>query len=249
MSTILFNANAVIKDAFLDLGVFQPGQTPLAPDAQFALDALNQLVNGLQNQPLTIPFIKREVFSVVSGQSTYTMGPGGNFNTDRPSSLTGAGLLLPSTGATIGKNEISIAPLTDDAYRAIHLKDLQSSMWTDYYFNPTYSGGLASVFLWPTPNSPVYTLALYWGQSLAEFADLTTTYSLPNGVRSVFRYSLAELLSPSYGKEWTVVLERLKNKAMANFKRQNFKLTDSPVDQAMTRDRRGGYNIETGTGG
>ncbi len=241
-----FNANAVILDAFLDLGIFQPGETIPTADANFALRALNQTVSGMQNQPRTFPFNRREVFDVVSEQATYTIGPGGDFDTDRPPALTGAGLLMPSQSSTTGPVEVPRGFLTDDAYQGIAVKDMQSAMFTYVYFNPTYAGGLASVTLWPVPNTTDNRLVLYWGDMLAGFANLTQLYDFPPGVALVFRYHLAEMLAPSYGKEWTELLDRLKNRALAEFKRQNYKLADTALDMTLARGGRGGYIIQTG---
>jgi hypothetical protein len=174
------------------------------------------------------------------------MGPGGDFDTDRPASLNGAGLLMPSASDATGAVEIQRSVLTDDAYEAIAVKDLQSSMWTAVYFNPTYAAGLARVRLWPVPSSTDNQLVLYWGDMLTGFANLTAVYDFPPGVIQVFRYHLDEMLCPSYGKEWTPLLERLKNKATSDYKRQNYRVSDLAVDSALTRTPRGGYIIQTG---
>lgn len=244
-----FNATDVMTDALLDIGVIQPGETIGAADAQFALRALNQIVSGMQNAPLTFPFRRREVFDVVAEQATYSIGPGGDFDTERPQALTGAGLLMPSQSDTTGPVEIPRGLLTDNDYQAIQVKDMQTAMWTGVYFNATYADGLASVTLWPVPNSTTYQLVLYWGDMLTGFANLTQDYDFPPGVSQVFRYQLGEVLASSYGKEWTALLDRLKNRTLAEFKRQNFKLADTAVDMTMARGgARGGYIIQVGNG-
>lgn len=247
---IRFNASAVIEDAFLDLGVFQAGETIPPFDAAFALRLLNKLITTLAIQPLTCPTTEREVFSVVAAQNTYTMGPAGDFDTVRPpSGLIGAGLLMPTSGATIGQVEIPLAPLTDDAYQAIQAKDLQSAMFTDFYFIPEYAGGLASVYLWPTPNSTTYQLVLYRADPIAGFANLTTLYDFPPGYAEMLQYQLEKRLAKPYGQPWGPVDEDKASQALFLVKRNNFTLVDLALDPAMTNDSRGGYNIITGAGG
>lgn len=244
---IRFNANAVIAAAFSDLGTYAPGETVPSADAQAALQRLNALISGLGLSPLTFPFIDREVFAVVPGQSTYTMGPGGDFDTVRPLSLTGAGLLMPSQASTTGPIEIPRGMMTDDAYQMLQTKDLQNSMWTNVYFNPTYTDGLASVFLWPTPNSTTYQCVLYRGEVIQGFPNLTTLGDYPPGVFELLEYQLGKRLAPGYGGAgWTSELDGLARDSLALFKRNNFKLADTVLDPAMTRDRRYGYNIQTG---
>lgn len=249
-TAIAFTARDVITQAFSDLGVFQPGESIPAPDANGALSRLNAFISGMSQSPLTFPYVGREVFNVIANQSTYTIGPGGDFDTVRPTALTGAGLLMPSLGSPTGQVEIPIAPMTDDAYQLCQVKDQTSALWTDIYFNATYTDGFATVFLWPTPTTTQNQCVLYFGSAIRGFANLTTQYDFPPGVFEMLEYELGKRLAPSYGGTgWTAELEGLRKESMFVYKRNNFKLTDAPVDPAMTHTSRGGYVIQTGTGG
>jgi len=96
---ILFSARTVIQLAYEDVGVFQAGEAVPPAQAQTALQRLNAFINQCQTQEFTFPFIARQVLPIASLQSTYTIGPGGDFDVDRPVSINGAGLLLqPSIG-------------------------------------------------------------------------------------------------------------------------------------------------------
>lgn len=241
----------MIGDAFLDLGIFAPGETIPDEHAQFALRTLNRLVSSLGLQPLTSAFVNREVFPVVSGQSTYTIGPGGDFDTAKPASIEAAGLLMPQASVTTGPIEIPLGPLTNEAYRALAVKALQSGMFTSFFYDPTYSGGLGSVYLYPTPNVTTNALVLYSGNLVAGFADLSTEYDFPPGFAEMLQWNLEKRLCRAYGKarEWTPLDDELARDALALVKRQNFELTDAALDGALTGDRRGGYDIYSGTGG
>lgn len=247
---INFNANAVIEDAFLDLGVFMPGGTIPAADAQFALRALNKLASSLLLQPLTMPFTDREVFSVVAGTSTYSIGPGGNFDTIKPASIERAALLLPTSGATIGTTEIPLGILTDDAYQDIRQKSLQAPMFTQLAYNQTYASGLGEIFLYPTPNVTTYKLVIYRGDVIQGFANLTTFYDFPAGYYDLLQYGLEKRLAPSYGgTRWTPLLEAQLREAITLVKRQNSSLRDTALDDALVSGHRGGYDIYSGAGG
>lgn len=87
-------ALAIINAAMDDVGVRSQGETLGGADAQDALRRLNNLVRSWSIQSLTIPYVNREVFPIVANQNTYTIGPGGDLETDRPLELAGAGLLL-----------------------------------------------------------------------------------------------------------------------------------------------------------
>lgn len=110
------NAQTIINRAFRDLGVTAQNENPSASEAIDALARLNEMVESWANQPLTIPCVNRAVFPVVSNQSTYTIGPGGDFDTVRPLSLQGAGLLQNAepltytiTDADTAANTLTIA--------------------------------------------------------------------------------------------------------------------------------------------
>jgi hypothetical protein len=47
----------------------------------------------------------------------------------------------------------------------------------------------------------------------------------------------------------TPELKGMATDSLALIKRQNYKLSDLEIDPALTHDRRGGYNILTGSGG
>jgi len=245
-----FNAAAVVTDALIDLGVLEPGDTLSASDGALGLRALNKFISSLATQNLSFPFIEREVFPVVAGRSTYTIGPvGADFITIRPQSLTGAGLLMPTTGATTGRLEIPRGLLTDDAYANIRLKDMQAALWTDVYYQPTYAAGLGSVYLWPTPNSTIYDLVLYRGDVVQGFANLTTSYDFPPGYAELLQFNLEKRLCRVYGKsrEWGPLDDDLARDALRLVKRQNFTLTDTVLDGTLGRGRPT-YMIQVGNG-
>ncbi len=97
---IHFNARSVCTAALNDLGVGSPGEAIDANEMQDAFRRLNQFVSQLRLQEFTVPFVSRQVFPMTAQRNTYTIGPGGDFDTQRPQSIEGAGLLLsPGTGS------------------------------------------------------------------------------------------------------------------------------------------------------
>lgn len=245
---VSFNALSVIQAALGDIGVvsLEDGQDVTAAQGQDALRRLNAMISSWSIHRLAIPFISREVFHVVALQNTYTIGPGGNFDTVRPTQITGAALLLNTPVPPV---EIPNEVLTDNAYEAIPIKDLQNLLWTKVYYNPTFSGGLASIFLWPTPTTAANDLVIYRGDQIQGFANLTTAASFPPGYFEAFEYQLAMRLAIPYGIQVSPGLAKMAADAFATVKRENYKMNDAAIDPAFTNDRRGWYNILTGTGG
>lgn len=100
-------ARQLIADTFVTLGLKGPGAS--IPDAMMSdgFRRLNLYVGGLSLQPLTIPVIAREVFPLTSLVGTYTIGPGGDFDTSRPNRLNAAGLLLNNNLTPIAVTSIT----------------------------------------------------------------------------------------------------------------------------------------------
>lgn len=166
----------------------------------------------------------------------------------------------PATG-TITETPLSNQPveipypvITDSGYQAIQIKTLPNSQFTAVYYNPTFPYG--TIYLWPLPNTAVNQLVLYLQSAFAGFADLTTEYDFPSlpGYTMALEDGLAVEMSmlPLYGIPADVAqrADAKASKSLGLIKRANNQLVDLPTDaQLLTRSLRGGYNINTGTGG
>lgn len=243
-------AVSLITRSLKAVGVLSSGDTPSGDMITDGFLDLNEMMGSLAIQPQTIGVIAREEFALVSGQggpsTPYTIGPGGNFNTSRPADLEGAGILLGGTPPLI---EVPRAIYTDDAYEAVAIKELQSSIFTGVYYNQTFSAGLGEINLWPVPNTALNSLVLYRSQQLETFSSLTATYYVANGYAEMLRYQLALRLAIVFQKPISQDVQRMADLTLANVKRSNYKLSDLPTDPALTSNLRGGYNILTGSGG
>jgi hypothetical protein len=240
------NARGLITDALIDLGVLEPGDALSPQDAAIGLRHLNRFIETCRTQNLTFPFLEREVFTVVADQGTYTIGPGGDFDTTRPQNILGASWLAPTTGATTGRLEVRVRILTDDEWAALSLRDMTNAQWTALHYTATYAGGLGTIELWPVPNTATNDLVLYRGDTIQGFANLTTFYDFPPGYAEMFQFNLEKRLCRVYGKarEWGALDEDLANNAIRVVKRQNFRLQDTYLDGTL--GRHGRYSIEIG---
>lgn len=159
---------------------------------------------------------------------------------------------LTASALTDEPVEIPRTVITDDAYQAIQIKSLSNAQFTNVYYNPTFPFG--TVFLWPRPNTDENQLVLYLQSAFAGFADLTTNYEYPDlpGYTEALEYNVAlRLLAPNGRKasEMPDVIE-FARESLGLIKRANNRLVDIPTDATLlTWNRRGGYNINAGTGG
>lgn len=237
------SAQAIIQGAFDLIGVTQAGSVPSGNDIQDSYRRLQNMVGSLAIQSETIPTVGREVFTLSANLGSYTIGPGGNFNTSRPNSLSGAGLLMPGSPNPV---EIPRALLTDDGWEAIQIKDLSNSLFTAVYYNATFQGGLGTINLWPIPNTGANSLVIYRDEQLGQFQSLTAVYWMPNGYDEMFEYNLAVRLAGPYRMPLPPYVQQMAVESLGLVKRANYKITDVPVDPALAIRRRYGYNINTG---
>lgn len=84
----------LITNAYELIGVVQPGETPDAILMSRGLSRLNRMLGQWSLQALTIPCVARQLFYLTANLGVYTIGPGGNFDTSRPPSISGASLML-----------------------------------------------------------------------------------------------------------------------------------------------------------
>lgn len=242
-------AAALISTTFQLLGVYQPGEVVSADDSSTAFDMLNGMMESWGLQTLTIPVQSREVFDLVAWKggpsNPYTIGPGGDFDTARPQWINGCGMILGGNApsATV---ELVRDLLTNDEYQAIAIKDQPNSYFTGLYYNATWP--LGTIYLWPVPNVNTNKLTLYRLAQLANFVSLTAAYDLPPAYGLAIPPNLAVLLAPMWPAGLTPALEQMARTTLATVKRANLIMTDVACDYP-TATRRGGYIIQTGTGG
>lgn len=244
----------IVGDAFALLNVFLPGESVPANDGQLALRFLNDLLSEWAQRPQMIPVIKPERFDLVANQGSptnpYTIGDGGDFDTTKPAnqnSIVSANLILTATSPEV---RVPLGIYTDQAYDANQLPTMTSSQPTSLYYNPTYATDLGSIYLWPVPNVNTNDLELFIQQPIAQLANLSTTYYVPDGLPRALKYNLASTIAGMYGRQLNARDEQIAVASLATFKRSNTKLSDLMNDAWMfTGGRRTLYNINTDGGG
>ena len=243
MAASELTGQSIVTFALEQIGVYGVGQTLQASDANTGLRRLNAMISSLNIQSLAKLVITRSVLDIVANQSSYTVGPGGNFNIARPTSIQNATLLLNSSSPSI---EIPLAILTDQAYQSIPLKAQTNTLPTAVYYQPTYAtSGLGTLILWPIPTTADNDLVLYYQTALVSFVNLTTEYYWPEGADEMLGYNLALRLSAPYARPVPDDVRLLARQSLATFKRQNMRMVDARNDAAAIGSRTGAYNIQT----
>ena len=201
----------LIKGAMRLIGAIATGETPTADEANDGLSVLNDVLEGWSLEGLAVWGSSNQTFNTVPGQKLYTVGPGGNFNTDRPVSIFGG-------YCTFGGVDFQIQVVDQLAYNRIALKTQQQPIVEQMlYVNENPLGFLT---LWPVPSSSI-PITLSCGRILTSVASLATTLVYPPGYAKALRYALAVHLAAEYGKIPTPDVAAIARDSKGNIKNAN----------------------------
>lgn len=222
--------------ALIAIGVIDPTETPSSEDAATTLQVLNDWVDSLATQRLSIHFLTRTAKTLANGTASYTIGASGNIDVARPLWLDqGSARLVTDTGAAT-PTEVPLRVFTDDEWKAIAQKSLQSSMPIGIWYDHGWTTGLARIYVWPIPNVGTTQLILYTPTAIAEFADQSTVYTFPPGYRRMIWANLAvELLAEYPEAKVSDEVRRMAANGLALIKRANIRLSEVSIDPALTR--------------
>lgn len=192
-----------------------------------ALNSLNDMLDSWSNESLMAYTKVREVFPLVAGQQTYTMGTGGNFNTSRPQRIENA-LIQPPNSST--QLELPMKILNKDQFAGILIKPLQSTFPLYVYAEGAYP--LENVNVWPVPNTTC-NIAFYSWKPIVDITSLNTVLALPPGYQRAIKYNLAVDLSQEYGRMLSDDVKAVAIESKSVIKRKNTTPSYLQVDEAL----------------
>ena len=216
----------LITASLQDLRVIQTGAVASADDTALGLTRLNDWINALSTEDLTVYTILRTTWTL-STAASYTIGTGATVNVARP---TG-----PMAIDSIGFQDTSVSPtmeyalgpvLTVDAYAAIAQKGLTSVFPQNWYYDPTYTSGFGTLYPYPVPTSATLEGVIYTQSPVAEFTAITDTIALPPGYRRFLRTGLSLELSSAFDAGLTPALQLAAMESKSDVKRANMRLRD-----------------------
>lgn len=236
-------ARTLITNALRDLAAIGARQPVSADDLEFGLTTLNEWVGSLRTQRTATFMVSRHVLPLTAGVGSYTIGPGGAFNLDRPNRIEGVGLVFDRTAATV--TEVSLGrPLNLSEYQHVVAKAQTSTHPYGVYYDWGMAAGLGTIRVIPTPSGAVSDLVLYLPSPVQRFTDLSTTYHFPDGYERAIRANLAIELAPAWEREPSGALVARASEAMADVRRANHRPRILSVDATLLGIA-GGYNVWT----
>jgi hypothetical protein len=187
----------MIESCLTLLNVNAVGDALSDAEAQDILQTLNMMMDQWKTEQFLLYMIKDINFAVTANTQTYTIGPGGTWDTttdDRPERIENA-FCRTSGGGTLNIDFV-MRQMTHKTFQDLPLKGFGTSYPTHYMYVPDYPLGVIS--LYPVPAQALRCYLGVWMQ-FASFTGLTQTIRLPPGYLQTIRYNLAAELIPQYG--------------------------------------------------
>lgn len=184
----------LITEALTDLGVLADGESPSASQAQGALSKLNSMLDTWNAENLMVYGSVGNVFPLVPGQSTYTIGTGGNFNIPRPAKIT-AVYLRTTAGPVSDRLDLPLWNLTNDEWEQWSLKGMTGSLPQAVWINTGMP--LDQITFVPVPSDSTYS-AVVWTDGMLGNLTLYQNVLVPPGYYETIVANLVIRLAPSY---------------------------------------------------
>lgn len=220
----------LVYGALRQISSVTPGEPIEGTEASNALTVLNRLLAAFSMEWGLINVITKESFPTVVGQTSYTIGLTGNFNTVRPDTIFNQWLY-----DSVSAIRYPLKMLADNQYNSIPLNTIESIPKAIYY-DPQYPLGI--IYMYPTSGLTTYQLNLESYKPMAQFSSLTSTMNLPGEYFEELVLLAADELAPEYGYELTKRQIQKIDNVKQLMKARNFKRSAANFDAAINGQSR-----------
>lgn len=210
----------IIDDALGILRAYDAEDSGAPTTTQYtkALRFLNYIVTSWQAKGMQVWCTKNATLTLVSGQSSYSVGPSMDLDIARPLSISQA--WLHNTAESTDPLQLRI--LGREEYNSITNKELESTP-NSVWYSPLYdgpanndgAGAFSLLYVWPTADTTsasTYTLIVTYTRPIQDFNATSDTLDFPQEWYKAICWSLAADLAPSYGVP-VMYWDRIENKA------------------------------------
>jgi hypothetical protein len=203
-------------------------QTLTAAETSDSLSIFNDLLEIFNTRKLAVYGAVNQTFNTVAAQATYTIGTGGNWNAMRPVRIDDPAY------AVVNGASFPVYSMTQAEYNLITVKTQQQEFPYRYLFVNSFP--LGNITLWPVP-SGVVPITFSIDTQLTAITSAGATISYPPGYAMAFRYKLAIMLAPLFGKKIRDYpdIVAIANESFADICRVNKTLTLSQYPYGLNR--------------
>lgn len=225
--------------ALRDSGVLGVGQTARAEDMNDAFRRLNWIMNQWARKRWLVYDVQDQ--SVLStGQVSYSIGPGGDFNIPRPDRLEDGNFMRQLNTAPPNQIDYPLALiLAREDYNRIRMKE-QGTWPSCVFYDSAFP--LGSVFFWPVPQASIYELHILVKTPLTAFTGLSQVVNLPPEYEAALYYQLQARLRPAYRLPPDATIIGLAKDALAVIRGANIQIPELRMPPAVIGTQKA-YNV------
>jgi hypothetical protein len=232
-TTVLDIINLALKTANV-LGV---GQAASAEDLSDSFSLLNMLMAQLQRRRYMI-YQLVTVAKQATGQLSYTVGPGGDFDIARPSKLESAFFRQNVQTPLPVDYPLEILRSTED-YNRISIKNLNAFPRFAFY-DMAYPIG--NLFVWPVPNN-MYEIHITVMQQLQQFGTVSDVITMPPEYSAALMWNLALEMYVMFGLPPNPQVQGKAEASLRIIEESNAAIPQLQLPVAVRPQRGATYNI------
>lgn len=226
-------AQELITRAYILAGAVSSGGTPTAEELTDGLNALNEMLANWAVDNVSVPYQDVDVITLVVGDNSFTIGPTGDFVTDRPLSFQSA-WIEDINDQTYPFEIIDVREYTRIAFKVDEGRPRRG------WWNPTYPDGTMTM---DKRAELPYRLHIVTLKQFDEFTTLSTESVLPTSYTRALRSNLCvdlggELGAPLDPRVINMARDSLRKLKNANLERR---VQGLQVDDALVNPGR--YDI------
>ena len=233
----------IVSAAMTEIGALAAGELPSNDDLTWIFQKLQRLIDRYNARKPMVYNVNFSTFTMVANKSPQTIGPGADFDViQRPMEIISIGLILPGTPGV----EIPLNPRDQAWWAAQTIKDLTSSLPTDFYYSPDWPNG--SIYFWPVSTSS-YTVRVQSRLVLAQIPNANSDFTMPPAYWDAIVYPLAISICPSFSRSASPELIALSREAVKAIQVNNIsspRLSSDAPSQSTNNNCRPTYSFLTG---
>lgn len=220
-------AKTLIKATLRALNAIATGETPTDAELADGLEAMKIMLRSWSSENIMVYSIVFDTLAM-TGASSYTIGDGGDADTEWPVEIKGA----------VVDTDYNLRIIGEARYRSLARSTLGATAGYLWY-NPTYP--LGSLYPWPTGGSSMVISSL---KALLDPATITTEVEFPTSYDAAIKWNLALQLAPEYGKNPSQIIYKLAEDSKRVIESKNMANQINAVDLSAIGRSGGHYDID-----
>ena len=208
-TTFTVTRDQIIAAALRKLGVLELGATPDADTLSSSSLALNLFIKQMATEGLKLWTIEEGVLPLVSNQTTYTLGPGGDYFynasdisktavVDKPLKVLPSNAFIRNTTVT-PSTDTPLMVISRQEYNLLGSK-FSAGTPNSLYYNVRQNTGELSLFLTPdTTASSTYEVHFVYQRPIYDISSASAIPDFPVEWMNVLVWNLADQLAMDYG--------------------------------------------------